>query len=227
MPRTQPRYDDFDAGSGGFLARATDVLRRRPADSLAVALAAACTAMTLFNALAMQQSRQQPAATAATPAPQRSDLVAQVQGALADAGYYDGALDGLIGARTAAAIRAFEQANHMEPTGQASERLLAAILTAPPRKAELIAPKPAAASPQPASPTITGSTSTMAPAKLMAVQKALAKLGYGPVTIDGKLGAETRQALISFERDRKMPETGEPTPPVLRALQAVSGAPLQ
>ena len=61
----------------------------------------------------------------------------------------------------------------------------------------------------------------------MAAQKALAKIGYGPVSIDGKMGAETRNAIKSFERDRGMAETGEPSPQVLRALQAMTGAPLQ
>ncbi|MFL1877302.1 peptidoglycan-binding protein, partial [Hansschlegelia beijingensis] len=80
--------------------------------------------------------------------------------------------------------------------------------------------------PAPAAPATTGSTE-MPAGKLMAVQRALARIGYGPVTIDGKMGAETRNAIRSFERDHKMPETGEPSPQVLRALQAMTGAQLQ
>ncbi|HEY0292934.1 MAG TPA: peptidoglycan-binding domain-containing protein [Hansschlegelia sp.] len=232
MPKAAPRYRDFDDDepTSGAVSGALAVLRRRPIDTLAAGLAVACTVMTLVNALALQQGRHPSPffGEAAPPAPLRSELVSQIQSALADIGYYDGAVDGLMGARTAAAIRTFEQAQRLEPTGQASDRVLAAALVAPKRKAEAAPAGPVALPPTTpaAAPATTGSTGIPVP-KMMAVQRALAKLGYGPVTIDGKLGAETRAALQSFERDRKMPETGEPTPPVLRSLQAMAGTPLQ
>jgi peptidoglycan hydrolase-like protein with peptidoglycan-binding domain len=233
VPKRAPRYEDFDEPAPGALSGALALAQRRPVDTLAAALAVACTLMVFVNALALQSGRHPAplfgeAAPAETPrpAPQRSELVAQIQQALTDTGYYDGAVDGLMGARTGAAIRAFEQAQKMEPTGLASDRLLAAALVAPPRRAASLAPAPTPVPLPQSAPATTGSTSISAP-RLMAVQKALAKLGYGPVSVDGKMGAGTRAAIISFERDRNMPETGEPTPPVLRALQATTGAPLQ
>ncbi|MFC7053684.1 peptidoglycan-binding protein [Hansschlegelia quercus] len=234
MPKRAPRYEDLDEPASGALSGLLARAQRRPVDTLAVVLAMACTGMVFVNALALQSGRHPaplfgeaaPAATPHAAAPQRNELVAQVQQALTDIGYYDGAVDGLMGARTGAAIRAFEQAQKMEPTGAPSDRLLAAALVAPPRRAASLVPAPAPAPLPQSAPATTGSTSISAP-KLMAVQKALAKLGYGPVSVDGKMGAGTRAAIINFERDRNMPETGEPTPPVLRALQATTGAPLQ
>lgn len=239
MPRKPaPRYDDFDQPAGAAaLSGALSIAGRRPLDTLAGGLAIACTAMIFVNALALQSGRH-PAPlfgealfdASRASAPQRNELVAQIQEALANANYYDGAVDGLMGARTSAAIRAFEQAQRMEPTGLASDRVLAAALIAPRRKVAVIPPQPApvtAPVPVPKSaPAITGSTEAISP-RLMAVQRALAKLGYGPVSIDGKMGAGTRSAIMSFERDRNMPETGEANPAFVRALQATIGVPLQ
>jgi peptidoglycan hydrolase-like protein with peptidoglycan-binding domain len=235
VPRTVPPDLSFDEPRG-VLGAALAALAQRPIDSLAGALAGACTIMILVNALALQQGRpaaatdrqaEPPARPAAqrVDAPKRSELVAQVQTALAERGLYEGVVDGLMGAGTASAVRAFEQSQGAPATGEASEKILAALLTAPMLKAEAkFETKPTA----PAAPTQAITTGSAAPnPRLMAAQRALAKIGYGPVSIDGKLGAETRSAIRTFERDRGMPETGEPSPAVLRALQAMTGAPLQ
>ncbi|WP_164919584.1 peptidoglycan-binding domain-containing protein [Hansschlegelia zhihuaiae] len=237
MPRSAPRDYGYDGEPRGLIGSALAVAARRPVDALAGALAAACAVMILVNALLLQQgrpaavapSRHAAEATASAPrvAPKRDDLVAQVQTALAERELYDGVVDGVMGSATSAAVRAFEQAQGMTVTGEASEKTLAALMTAPVRPAGAPA-KPAAKAPaQAQSAQTTGSTAAPANAKMIATQRALARIGYGPVTIDGKMGAETRNAIKSFERDRGMPETGEPSPAVLRALQAMTGAPLQ
>lgn len=239
MPRSRT-YDDRDEADGAF-GRLVSLASSRPFDAVAGLLAAACTAMILINALALQEARAPepearreasrpapaPAAAQHRPAvqPVYSELVAQVQTALAERDLYDGVVDGLPGAATSAAIRAFEKAQGLPQTGEASEKTLASLLTAPMRKAESAKPAPAPAKPQPAAPASTGSTSPEG-ARLMAAQKALARIGYGPMTIDGKMGLETRNAIRSFEKDRGMAETGELSPQVLRALQSVTGAPL-
>ncbi len=250
MPRVSVSRQQFDDEPNGLIGSALAVVARRPLDSLAAFLAAACTVMIFVNALVIQQGRPSPdkpraAVSVAQPAqpspaahraeaPKRSDLVEQVQTALAERGLYDGVVDGLPGGGTTAAIKAFEKSQGLAQTGEASERILAALLTAPMKRADA-APssprpaKPAVAAPAPAptpAPASTGSTAAANPT-LMAAQRALAKIGYGPVSIDGKLGAETRNAIRAFERDRGLPETGELTPPVMRALQAMTGTPLQ
>jgi len=59
-------------------------------------------------------------------------------------------------------------------------------------------------------------------ARVAAVQKALIKSGF-VLRADGVMGLTTRQALERFERDRKLPVTGELSPRTLRELAAQSG----
>jgi hypothetical protein len=54
-------------------------------------------------------------------------------------------------------------------------------------------------------------------------QRALVKLGYGPLKADGLMGAGTRAAIEKFERDRKLPVKGEPSAQTLRELAARVG----
>lgn len=58
--------------------------------------------------------------------------------------------------------------------------------------------------------------------RVMAAQKALAKLGYS-VSVDGVIGSGTKQAIHKFERDRNLPLTGEITGRTQRELATRSG----
>ncbi|MGE4373296.1 MAG: peptidoglycan-binding domain-containing protein [Xanthobacter sp.] len=60
-----------------------------------------------------------------------------------------------------------------------------------------------------------------------AVQRALARLGYGPLKVDGVEGAQTRQAIQRFQQDRRLPVTGEMDTRLLQELSSVSGIKLQ
>jgi Putative peptidoglycan binding domain len=63
--------------------------------------------------------------------------------------------------------------------------------------------------------------------RIISAQRALIKLGYGPTKADGVAGAETRQAIERFERNAKLPVTGELSPRVLRELSATAGLPIE
>lgn len=68
----------------------------------------------------------------------------------------------------------------------------------------------------------------IAPAqRVTAVQRALNDYGYGPVKVTGHFGAETVSAIQKFERDRKLPVTGQISPRMLRELAALTGRPLE
>ena len=54
-------------------------------------------------------------------------------------------------------------------------------------------------------------------------QRALAKLGYGALKADGMMGPGTKAAIERFERDRKIPVTGEAAGRTLRELAARAG----
>ncbi len=62
---------------------------------------------------------------------------------------------------------------------------------------------------------------------VLAAQRALNKLNYGPVKPDGLMGPGTRQAIERFERDRKLPVTGEAAGRTARELAAASGIPAE
>lgn len=61
------------------------------------------------------------------------------------------------------------------------------------------------------------------PGRVASAQRALIKLGYGPLKPDGVMGAGTRQAIERFEKDRRLPITGELAARTLRDLAAQSG----
>ena len=55
------------------------------------------------------------------------DVVSQIQTRLKNWGYYDGAVDGVYGSRTEAAVRWFQQKNGLSADGQAGNQTLAAL----------------------------------------------------------------------------------------------------
>lgn len=59
--------------------------------------------------------------------------------------------------------------------------------------------------------------------QVASAQRALVKLGYGQLKVDGVFGQETRQAIERFERDRRLAPTGELGPRTARELSSVSG----
>lgn len=58
---------------------------------------------------------------------------------------------------------------------------------------------------------------------VLAAQRALNRVGAGPVKADGVFGEETRAAIERFERERRIPVTRELGPRTLRELTAASG----
>jgi len=59
--------------------------------------------------------------------------------------------------------------------------------------------------------------------QVLAVQRALSEFGYGQLKPTGIVDAETRAAVQRFERDRKLPVTGEISEVVKRELANLAG----
>jgi TPR repeat protein len=74
------------------------------------------------------QSGNRPAAAAPVPAVQQPNLIARMQDALSRLGYDPGPVDGMMGARTRTAIRAFERSVDLSETGSPSEEVLQRML---------------------------------------------------------------------------------------------------
>jgi len=62
--------------------------------------------------------------------------------------------------------------------------------------------------------------------RVAAVQRALTEYGYGQLKPTGTIGADTQAAIQKFERERKIPVTGQMSDRLVRELTAVIGHPI-
>jgi peptidoglycan hydrolase-like protein with peptidoglycan-binding domain len=228
----------------------------RPGDAIGILAAVTGVAAVLINALYLQPSPhpapmfaiKPPAAGTAhataghsvrLPRPRpgelakgeagvrsRADVIADVQRELERRGFYDGPLDGFHGPRTDAAIRDFEQAAGLKPSGEPNDELLQAIARSP-VKAPAALPQRSTQISASARGDAIGDLIAASPKRVLAVQRALGDFGYGPVKPTGVPGADTRAAIEKFERERKLPITGQISDRLVRELAVVTGRPLE
>jgi peptidoglycan hydrolase-like protein with peptidoglycan-binding domain len=159
-----------------------------------------------------------PASTRANPT-----VVADIQRELSRRGFYDGVIDGRYGPKTDSSIRDFEAAAGLRPSTEPNEVLLRSIRNSTVRsKAALRPPVPIPnAKPDPIADLI-------APSKqVIAVQRALSEFGYGQIKPTGIIDPETQSAIQKFERERKLPVTGQLSHRVVRELASITGRPLE
>ena len=62
---------------------------------------------------------------------------------------------------------------------------------------------------------------------MVALQRALAEYGYGQIKPSGTIDAETQAAIEKFERERRLPITGQASDRLVRELAAMTGRPLE
>jgi hypothetical protein len=62
--------------------------------------------------------------------------------------------------------------------------------------------------------------------RVAAVQRVLTENGYGQLKATGTVGADTQAAIQKFERDRKIPVTGQMSDRLVRELVAMTGHPI-
>lgn len=111
--------------------------------------------------------------------------------------------DGKDRARLSLAIEAYQRTHGLKATGEPSSALLDHI-------------------------RFTGKAGRAAPVAkadvdVRAVQEGLARLGYSPGPPDGMFGDRTRQAILQFEADRNLPQTGTITEELAREVGRVLG----
>jgi hypothetical protein len=119
-------------------------------------------------------------------------------------------------------IRNSEASRGGEPSAQPkSAPVPLAAIAKPPAARDAIGDLIRLGEPAPIPPGYVGKPE---PTRLVATgQRALAKLNYLSSKSDGIMGPETRQAVERFERDRRLPVTGEFGPRTARELAAQSG----
>lgn len=207
------------------------LLPRRISDTIALAVATAAGLAVVVNAVAFQESprasfdsilsRDNQVKSAPNPQPRpadapvrnMNDLIQNIQRELSVRGYYNGAVDGVPGPRTEQAIKEFQKGKGGQNTLEPNEQLLNLIKRTP------------------AKSEITGSINTPLEGerkslRVLSLQRALARLGYGPVRMSGTFGPDTKEAIERFERDWMMPVTGLMTDNLFVKLAAVNGAPI-
>jgi peptidoglycan hydrolase-like protein with peptidoglycan-binding domain len=162
-------------------------------------------------------------ATSKVEARATSEIIADIQRELLRRGYYDGVVDGRYGPRTDAAVRDFEQASGLKASTEPNEALLAAIkrsASKPPKAPSGL--RPAAVQQVRLEPSAEASSK-----RVLALQRALAEYGYGQIKPTGVIDADTKAAIERFERERRLPVTGQLSDRVARELASVTGRPLE
>jgi len=71
--------------------------------------------------------------------------------------------------------------------------------------------------------SIPASSQSAGARRVASVQRALTEYGYGQLKPTGAVGADTQAAITKFERDRKLPVTGQMSDRLVRELTAMTG----
>ena len=128
--------------------------------------------------------------------------VRRLQARLLELGYYSGGVDGLYGATTVEAVKAFQRNNSLSADGQAGAQTQSRLYSASARYA--------------ATPAATGDPDEnrrlslgMTGNDVYALQQRLISLRYLDGVADGVFGMETQEALTAFQRANNLTADGE------------------
>jgi Putative peptidoglycan binding domain len=215
MPRRRSRGAQavaIEAGEKrGLLMR---MLLRSPKDLVAATLAAAVIVAIIANALFLQAGRHPspmfgsvvilpppaPVTAAASPLPRPRPIEADARPVEPQP----------VEAKPAEPVRASDPMTNLIKSNATS----------------LVSPSNVMRPPAP-SPSRVEITHTAASKRIAAVQRALTEYGYGQLKPTGTIGSDTQAAISKFERDRKLPATGQISDRLVRELTAMIGHPIE
>jgi hypothetical protein len=216
----------------GFLMR---ILLRSPKDTIAGLIAFAAVSAIIANALFLQAGRH-PApmfgslATPANPLPRPRPV--EADGALLEPRPTE--------IKPAESKVSESKASESKPSeSKASESKASESKAADPKSTDSIAHlvKGTAAAPTASSnvarpsapiPTISrgDAVQNIGSRRVAAVQRVLTEYGYGQLKATGTIGSDTQAAIQKFEREHKMPPTGQMSDRLVRELTAMIGHPV-
>lgn len=208
-----------EAEERGLLMRA---LLHSPKDIVAGLLAAAAISAIVTNALFLQAGRHPSpmfGATAAAPA-QPLPRPRPVEAATRSVEL------------TAADVKAAEPKveprpeSRPEPKPDAMSNFVTKTVAPPPPAAQPTAAASSTAIVRPPAPVPVATPQTAAGRKIAAVQRTLTEYGYGQLKPTGLIGADTQAAITKFERDRKLPVTGQMSDRLVKELSSMTGRPI-
>jgi Putative peptidoglycan binding domain len=207
-----------EAEERGLLMR---ILLHSPKDMVAGLLAAAAISAIVANALFLQAGRH--------PSPMFGTTVAMPANPLPRPRPVEAATRSVD--LTPADMKAAEPKAEprvelkVEPKAEASSTFVTKT-TAPPPPAAVPAAASSTAIVRPPAPVPVATPQTVAGRKIAAVQRALTEYGYGQLKPTGLIGSDTQAAITKFERDRKLPVTGQMSDRLVRELSAMTGRPI-
>lgn len=127
--------------------------------------------------------------------------VRKLQGRLAELGYYSGGVDGLYGATTTDAVKAFQRNNGLSGDGQAGELTQTRLYSS---SAKYASNPVTTADPEQIRSLSVGMTGN----DVYAMQERLIELRYLNGVADGVFGTETQAALIAFQQNNGLTADG-------------------
>jgi hypothetical protein len=198
----------------GFLLR---LLLRNPKDVVAGFVATVAAVAIIGNAMFMQAGRHPAPMFSAvfpvTPAPSAPSQPAQPQANVPTSAQPQANVP------VSPLPRPRPTEAELRPDARTTETASAPVVHTPPQ-ASTAALRPPAPIPSHADPVGDLIISTR---RITAVQRALTEYGYAQLKPTGVVGPETRAAIERFERERKLPVTGQISDRLVRELSAITG----
>ena len=236
MPRSIARDDEMPRRRRGAKAVAAEMetgrgylirlLLRSPKDTVAGALAFATTIAIIANALFLQAGRH-PApmfgssvsipAAASTPA----NLLPRPRPVDADAALLESRPIEIKPAESRGVESKPAESKSADPKSADPMANLVKATTAAP-----FAPSNVLRPPAPVPMVSRGDVQITGSRRVAAVQRVLTEYGYGQLKATGTIGSDTQGAIQKFERERKIPVTGQMSDRLVRELTAMVGHPI-
>ena len=162
--------------------------------------------------------------------------ILSAQQVLSRLGYYNGAMDGSMGSGTSAAIRRFQVANHLRPTGTLTSETDEALGIAAPRQRgrvlnrapqsysqPTIAPDPKALADIFVGGPLLAASPEIQVATIRKAQQNLKTLGYYAGPVNGLPDANLKAALMAYQKDSKFKRSGHLDKITLMGLDILPG----
>jgi hypothetical protein len=206
MPRRRRGARAVEVEADAERGLALRVLLHSPKDMVAGALAFAAVSAIIANALLLQTGHH--------PAPMFGSVVAMPAGSTASGP--------LPRPRPVEAYEGVSEPKPAEPRpADPLTNLVKATGVAPAAPSNALRPP----APVPA-PSRAETIANAGSRRVAAVQRALTEYGYGQLKPTGTVGSDTQAAIQKFERDRKIPVTGQMSDRLVRELTAMIGHPI-
>lgn len=224
--------------SGGLVAFLIRPILNNPKDAIAILAAAAMVAAIAGNALFMQAGRHPSpmfgshAAVSFSQAPLDNPRPRARPAAAAEAKPAELRAEPRQTESRQTESRQIEsrQVEHKQPEPRANDpmgQLVAKTVSPGPAATVTAVPRPPAPIPAASKTNDPVAALIASQRRVAAVQRTLTEFGYAQLKPTGVAGSETQAAIAKFEKERKLPVTGQMSDRMVRELTAVTGRPIE